>query len=102
MNSTDRQQESYKQVFARRRRNTIAAMIFMIPSGFLVGFGAAAGIEGGAILDIPIAMWWVLSLVVFGLSIVVSALNWRCPACNTSFRIYSNPQQCAACGTELQ
>jgi hypothetical protein len=100
--STDRQQELYKQAFVRRRRNTVVAMILMIPSGVLVGFGAAASVEGGVILGIPTAAWWFLALAVLCSSIVVAALNWRCPACNTSFRIYSNPQQCEACGAELQ
>ncbi len=43
---TDEQQEQFRQAFARRRRNTVVAMIIMIPSGLFVGFGIAAGAEG--------------------------------------------------------
>ena len=43
---TDEQQEQFRQAFARRRRNTVIALIVMIPSGFFVGFGIAAGAEG--------------------------------------------------------
>ena len=96
------QQGQVRRTFARRRRNTIIGMILMIPSGFLAGFGIAAGEEGMAILGMPPSIWIPAALVVFAGSIILCAVNWRCPACGTGLPIYANPRRCNACGADLQ
>ena len=99
---TDEQQEQFRQAFARRRRNTVMAMIVMIPSGFFVGFGIAAGAEGMAALGIPLMIWLPLVSALFAGSVVTAAVNWRCPSCGASLPRFANPRQCDSCGAALQ
>jgi hypothetical protein len=99
---TDQQQEQFRRTLARRRRNTITAMIVMIPSGVIVGLWIAAGPERFAILGIPPGVWGPLALVFLVGSVVAAALNWRCPACGVGLPIYANPRRCEVCGAELQ
>ena len=99
---TDEQQEQFRQAFARRRRNTVIAMIVMIPSGFFVGFGIAAGAEGMAALGIPLIIWLPLVSALFAGSVVAAAVNWRCPSCGASLPRFANPRQCDSCGAALQ
>lgn len=91
-----------KRTFARRRRATIIGMMLMIPLGFLGGFGIAAGAEAMYILGIPPAIWLPISLILFFGSIVLCAVNWRCPACGAGLPIYANPLRCQVCGANLQ
>lgn len=99
---TDEQQEQFRQAFARRRRNTVIAMIVMIPSGFFVGFGIAAGARGMAALGIPLIVWLPLAIALFAGSIVAAAVNWRCPSCGAGLPHAANPGQCESCGATLQ
>jgi hypothetical protein len=92
----------HKKTFVRRRRATIIGMVLMIPFGFLSGFGIAAGAEAMDILGIPPAIWLPICLVLFCSSIVLCAVNWRCPACGAGLPIYANPLRCQVCGAHLR
>jgi len=97
---TEAQRAEFKRLFVvrRRRRRLVAASFLALVVAVLVL--RARGVEEA--FGVPSARW---GLYVFGygvLSVLLSFVSWRCPACNRPLGRYGNPRFCFRCGAPLQ
>ncbi|HYS77383.1 MAG TPA: hypothetical protein VEO94_00960 [Candidatus Dormibacteraeota bacterium] len=97
---TEEQRAEFRRVFVvrRRRRRLVAASFLTLVVAVLVL--RLRGVE--EVFGVPSGRW---GLYVFGygvLSVLLSLVSWRCPACHRPLGRYGNPRFCFRCGAPLQ
>jgi hypothetical protein len=103
MEYTEDQKEQFKQQFAAKRRRQI---ILMIPFVILAGTMALMGVNGHThttpVWGIPSDAIGVVCLIFAVCAVVFSFLNWCCPACGKHLGRGFGPRFCPRCGVELR
>ncbi|MFX0199891.1 MAG: hypothetical protein ACFFCW_27525 [Candidatus Hodarchaeota archaeon] len=100
MEYTEEQKQEFKSQFAaRRRRQLIATLPFII---LIILFATINESTGLVLGSIPISIFLpIFFIAIIGL-LVFSIKNWRCPACNKYLGKAFNPSFCSKCGVALR
>lgn len=100
MEYTEPQKQVFRTTFARRRRHqlVVAVPVMVVIVAAILGHEPGAG----SVYGLPVALWAPLLVVVVAVALIVSFVNWRCPACNRYLGRGWNPKFCPKCGVQLR
>ncbi len=100
MDYTEAKVAEFRKLFqVRRRKQILAALLFLLTLFVLAVVGKGNAVWGEAILRLgfflPVTAMLATGILSFSL------YNWRCPACEKSLGISVNPGFCRHCGIPL-
>jgi len=99
MSNTGQRNPQVLAEYARRRKNQMVVTIPLF--AILIGFYLGQNREAGTIMGLPAQFVAPVFIVVVLGALVVSFLNWRCPACKKYLGRTFNPKHCHSCSAAL-
>jgi len=105
MQHTEEQKKRFQEEFKKRKKRQIIAIIPIVIIMLIVTFGTKFGSNNTksiiqAYIQSPLAP---IYLLIFLITVVFSAKNCRCPACDVYLgKRFANRKYCRVCGIKLQ